>query len=335
VLFEKSALASITSVFIETLAKNYNLDLKPVLTDLGLDLRKITLPGARYPDEAYGDIWNAIIKLTGDDLVGLAIGSHVRPTTFHALGYAWMASSTLADALHRLERYDRIISAVDQFVIQDYENYTVLTLSCRDLEIPYIHEGVDAYFMAILKFCQWSTDSHTAPIEVRLQHPDHDRASDYVAAFGAPVIFDAEDNQLVFDKELLEKPLPGDNEELASLNDRVVERYLEALNPQLVANQVRALLVKLLSSGDSSQERIASQLARSTSSLQRQLSAEGSSFVEIRDETRKTLAMGYIREGELPISEVAFLLGFSDQSNFSRAFKRWAGVSPKQWRELQ
>jgi len=334
-LFEKSALASITSVFIEAMEKNYSFDLKPFLADLGLDLRKTALPGARYPDEAMGDIWNVMIDKTGDAAVGLVIGQHVRPTTFHALGYAWLASSTLADAFRRLERFDRIISTVDHIAIHEHDNYTALTVSGLDPAVPDIYQGVDAYFMAILKLCQWSTDRHTVPMEVRLQHPNHDRAGDYISAFGAPVYFGEKENQLIFSRELLQSPLPGENKELASINDRVVERYIATLDPQLVANQVRTLLIQLLPSGEATQKSVASRLARSTSSLQRQLQAEGASFNEIRDGTRMDLAKDYIRDGELSLSEIAFLIGFSDQSNFSRAFRRWTGVSPKEWRELR
>ena len=78
-----------------------------------------------------------------------------------------------------------------------------------------------------------------------------------------------------------------------------------------------------------------SRLAQSTSTLHRQLLAEGVTFAAIRDETRKTLTLDYLREGELSLNEIAFLVGYSDQSNFSRAFRRWTGYSAKEWRALQ
>jgi hypothetical protein len=110
-LFEKSTLASVVNVLIETMEKNYNFDLRPTLENLGLDLDKISVPGARYSDEVFDDIWAAILTKSGDDCVGLAIGRNIHPTTFHALGYAWFASRTLAGALRRLDRYDRLTYA--------------------------------------------------------------------------------------------------------------------------------------------------------------------------------------------------------------------------------
>jgi AraC-like DNA-binding protein len=315
--------------------KHYNFDLRPALVDLGLDLDKLSIPGARYPDAVFDGVWEAIHTKSGDDLVGLAIGRHIRPTSFHALGYAWLASSTLGGALRRLERYDRMVSTVDDFELHEYDNYSVLTLRTIVEDVREIAYGVDAYFMAIVTLCRWVTDSHAAPLEVRLVHSDFGRAGEYVEAFEAPVKFNEPENQLLFDRAMLDRPLPGDNTELASVNDRVAEHYLEMLDPKVVANQVRALLLKLLPSGDVTQQRVADRLHRSTSSLQRQLRAEGASFNEVRDDVRKSLAIDYIREGRLSLNEIAFLVGFSDQSNFSRAFRRWTGKAPKDWRDSE
>jgi AraC-like DNA-binding protein len=333
-LFEKSTLASVVTVFIEAMEKGYQFDLRPVLSDLGMDLEKVSVSGARYPDAIFDGVWDALQRKTGDDCVGLTIGQYIRPTTFHALGYAWLASSTLAGAFRRLERYDKIVSTVDNIEVHDYENYTVLTLRTI-VDVPEIPQAADAYFMGIVKLCQWVSDSHTVPLEVRFRHPDYGRAGDYVTAFGAPVKFGADANQLLFDRSVVEKPLPGENTQLASVNDQVAEHYLETLDPKIVASQVRSLLLKLLPSGDVTQQRVADRLNRSTSSLQRQLRAEGASFNEVRDDVRKSLAIDYIQEGRLSLNEIAFLVGFSDQSNFSRAFRRWTGKAPKDWRVTQ
>jgi hypothetical protein len=208
-LFEASTIASVVTVFVEAMEKNYNFDLRPSLEDLGLDLNKMSIAGARYPDAVFDGIWSAIVKKTGDDCVGLVIGQHVRPTTFHALGYAFLASSTLAGAFRRLVRYDRIVSTVDQIELHTHDSYSVLTVSTRDPEAGYIPQAVDAYFTAILKLCEWVADSQITPMEVRLKHPDHGRAGDYVSAFNAPVHFGADIDQLIFDNAVKNAPWPG------------------------------------------------------------------------------------------------------------------------------
>jgi AraC-like DNA-binding protein len=93
------------------------------------------------------------------------------------------------------------------------------------------------------------------------------------------------------------------------------------------------LLVKLLPAGRTDQETVASRLYRSTSTLQRQLNAEGTSYREVLESTRKVLAEQYLKEGGMSKAEIAFLVGFADQSNFSRAFKRWTGMSPGEYQD--
>jgi AraC-like DNA-binding protein len=193
---------------------------------------------------------------------------------------------------------------------------------------------IDAFTLAVLKLCRVASGNDFRAQQVSFRHPDHGRAGEFVEAFGAPVVFDADHDGLVLDRADLVLPLPGENAELAHANDQVAERYLAALEPQRVATAVRELLVDMLPSGDASQQAVANRLNRSLSTLQRQLQAEGMSFQKLRDETRQRLAEDYIRESQLSLAEVAYLLGFSDQSNFSRAFRRWTGYSPREFRSL-
>ena len=134
------------------------------------------------------------------------------------------------------------------------------------------------------------------------------RAGDYVAAFGAPVVFAAEQDCLIFDRDTIEQPVIGGNTELASISDRLAEDYLATLEPATVTRNVRKLLMQLLPSGAASQERVASRMNRSCSSLQRDLRAEGTSFRDVREETRRQLATGYVQHGDISLQEIVFLI---------------------------
>ncbi len=189
----------------------------------------------------------------------------------------------------------------------------------------------DALLASVVQLCRAATDSNFAPAAVALMSKDHGQVDEYVKFFNAPVTFGAERSTLFLDKELLDARLPGDNSELAKANDKVAEHYLESLDPRKVASEVRELLVTLLPSGHSNQELIAQRLNRSVSTLQRQLHGEGTNYQAIRDETRQVLAEEYVADHKLSLSQIAYMLGFSDQSNFSRAFKRWTGRSPREF----
>jgi len=317
---------------IEAMQKNYNFDVRPFIADLGIDLSRIEVPGARYPTTMMIDLADLLVEKTGDDCVGLTIGKHVRPTTFHALGYAWLASASLLGAFKRLERYDRIVSTADIVTIAPGDGTYSLIFETRDESIDFRPIGIDCYFMSLITMSRWIGEPDVAPLEVRLQHGANGRSGEYVAAFGAPVVFEAEHDCLIFSRETVERPVSGSNAELAHINDRVSEDYIATLEPASVTRNVQELLMQLLPSGDATQDRVAGRMNRSCSSLQRDLRAEGTSFRDVREKTRQQLATEYVQHGEVSLQEVAFLLGFSDQSNFSRAFRRWTGRSPKDWR---
>lgn len=329
---EPSTIASVAHLIAEVLRTHYNVDPAPLFAQAGLDAELLDQPGTRYPRSNMMELWRIAAETTGDPCIGLTIGLKVRTTSFHALGHAWLASHTLLGALQRLARYYRVIATLP-LVIDIRES-----ASHYELEVIYPNPkyqgppiALDSFMGSIIGLCRSATDSHFHPIKVFLDHDDNGRADEYIKAFGCPVEFQAGKNAFFFDKALLLSQLPGNNPEVAKATDKVVEHYLESLDPNRVTTEVRKLLIDLLPTGEASQQKIAGRLAKSVSTLQRQLKEEGTSFREIQDETRQRLAEDYVQDGEYSLSEIAYLLGFSDQSNFSRAFRRWNGASPSEY----
>jgi AraC-like DNA-binding protein len=167
---------------------------------------------------------------------------------------------------------------------------------------------------------------------VSFRHEDHGHSDRYVTFFRAPVQFSAPEDALYFELADVQRPVPAGNRELALENDRITERYLATLNREKLQDRVREILLRLLPSGKASRQAVAAELNRSVSTLQRQLKAEGASYREILEQTRQTLAQQLVREQRYSLSQIAYLLGFSDQANFSRAFRRWTGSTPKRFR---
>ena len=331
-LFEPTTLATIGKLVAETLHKNYLVDATALFREVGLEPSQTASANARYPWLKMQALLAASARQTGDPCIGLVIGNNVRPTSFHALGFSWLASPTLFESLNRLRRYYHVVTTVPvHYDLTESEGRYIFTADYTDPRYQPTTVAIDAGLMAILKLCRTATSAHFCPLSVSITHDDLDQPERYVEAFGAPVQFSAEVNAIYFDKASLEAPLPGDNLDLVTANDKVAEHYIETLEPQRVASDVKKLLLDLLPSGDVHQNTIAGRLNRSLSTLQRQLKYEGTNFQQIRDATRHTLAEDYIRDGKLSVSQIAYLLGFSDQSNFSRAFKRWTGSTPKRY----
>ena len=135
------------------------------------------------------------------------------------------------------------------------------------------------------------------------------------------------------DLETASQRLPTANPELAQKNDQICLEYISRFDRVDVQSQVYYRLLEDLSNGEPSMEAMAEKLNVSVRSLQRKLREQGSSYKQLVDDVRKDLAMQYIEQRHMPIGEISYLLGFSHVSNFSRAFKRWSGRSPGDWRE--
>ena len=333
-LFEPTTLTEAARLIAETLEKHYAVDPEPLFRSLELDVEQLAVAGARYPWETMQRLWKCAVDETGDPCFGLYVARRVRPTSFHALGFSWLVSHTLLGSLQRFRRYYQVITTAPVSIeIELHGNYYVFAGELGDPMLRAEDASQDAFLACVVQLCRAATENTFAPAAVGLQHEDFGQADEYIRFFNAPVTFGAERNTLSFEKESLETPLPGNNAELARANDKVAEHYLQSLDPRKVASNVRELLVTLLPSGKSNQELIAQRLHRSLSTLQRQLNREGTNYQQIRDETRKALATEYVHDHDLSLSQIAYMLGFSDQSNFSRAFKRWTGSSPRDYQD--
>jgi AraC-like DNA-binding protein len=140
------------------------------------------------------------------------------------------------------------------------------------------------------------------------------------------------DNRLSFDRALVEAPLLMANPELARLNDQTVIDYLARCDGESISMQVRSKIIELLPDGRPGQEAIAASMHLSLRSLQRKLQKEGTSFKALLNETQQQLAIQYVQESQRSIGEITYLLGYSEPGSFTRAFRRWTGKSPLQFR---
>ncbi len=332
-LFEPTTLAATARNIAETLESHYSIKPAPVFERAGLDIDALSVSGARYPSRSMQALWRAAVEATGDPCFGLFAGRRIRPTSFHALGFSWIASQSLLGSLRRLCRYHDVITTMPlRLKIELNGDGYDMTIEYPDPEHAPEIASIDAFVTSIVQLCRAATDSNFAPRSIAFKRADRGSIGTYVEVLGCPVTTGADRITLRFDRESMEKPLPGNNIELAKANDSVAEKYLESLDPRTVASEVRERLIALLPSGKTNQARIAECMHRSLSTLQRQLAQEGTSYQEIRDDTRRRLATEYVREAKLSLGQIAYMLGFSDQSNFSRAFKRWTGKPPREFR---
>jgi len=335
-LHQPTTLASITHLLATTLREDYGVDPAPLYLQAGVPLAPPESPQTRYPVADLRTLWQLAVDETGDPAIGLKTGRHAKPSHFYAFGYSWMASSTLLGAMQRLTRYTSLMSTASvETTLREVDDCFVLSSIFPEVSKAPPKEGIDCGMTALLALCDIVAEKKIRPVRIELScaatvHPDA-----YREALGAPIQFGADVGRFYFDKKTLLEHLPLAAPDVAHATDRIAEQYIETLDPHKVASQVRRLLIALLPSGKADQELVSSRMNRSMSTLQRQLQAEGLSYRDVLESTRRSLAEDYLRDRKHSLAQIAYLLGFSDQSNFSRAFKRWTFMSPRQYQDVQ
>lgn len=313
-------------------------DAAGVFRSVGLDPAKLLNPVARYPVADMQALWRSVRELTEDEAVGIEVGNRWNPTTFHALGFAWLASDTLGDALHRFSRYGAFLhDGVNYELVADGLQYRFSIrpdpqATCNNSSIA---PAQDAAIVALLKMLRMLLGDSYAPVCIDCPHPPNSAGIRLENLARCPVTYQGDAVSFVFDHLDVGRHLPTANSELSRINEEVMVRHLAEQQPDRLAPRVQLVIQQQLPSGNIKEELVASALHLSSRTLQRRLAEEGTSYQELLQSIRRRLAEEYIADNRLAISEVAYLLGFSEQANFTRAFKRWFGVAPSSYRQQE
>ena len=291
---EITTIGSVAALLAETLM-DCDVDPAPLFARAGIELSVTHDPDARIPTRRMLDLWALAIEATGNPCIGLHAARHFQPAMLHGLGFAWLASDTLLDALGRLVRYSRLINSIVRFRIQEQPDTTALVAVIPDVFPNYVPAGVDLGMAVFLHMCQITVGQKLLPSHVVLQRPEPPCSAEFTRTFGASIEYGAQDNRLCFDSESLSMPLKTANPELARINDQTVVDYLARFDQASIAMQVRSKIIEQLHDGIPKQESIADTLHISLRSLQRRLREEETSFKGLLEDTRQALARQYLR----------------------------------------
>ncbi len=308
------------------------LDCRALFAELGLDYAALQDPDARFAQDDMTRLWHRAVAVSGDPAVGLNMARQVRPAALNVVGYALMSSRNLKEGFARLVRYQRIIAEGADLDFQPCAQGYRLSLTIQGDRLPPAPQSAEGSLAGCLTFCRWLTGEALRPLEVCFQGPQPADLEPYRQLFQAPLRFGAPRYALLFREADVNTPLPTANEALAKLHDRFAGEYLSRFADSRVMHRARQILCRLLPQGEPRREAVAQALCLSERTLQRRLQEEGGSFQQLLDDTRRDLAEQYLAQPDLAPLEIAYLLGFADPSNFYRAFKRWFGVTPGEYR---
>lgn len=307
-------------------------DPAPLLHAFEIDDATLDDPDARVPMASVVGLLARAVETTGDPDLGLHLAERAEPGSFDVQFYAMISSPTLGDAFRRLSRYQRLIHETTRIELEvEGARAELRHVLPGGAGVP--RHSAEFLITAWVRVGRIVTGSDWAPTEVRFAHPAPQRTSEHSRFFRAPVRFSMGQNALVLPAPLLETPsVNADTSLLAVLDRYATERLEHAPRSSSVADRVRAALAESLDGGEIHAVRIAARLRTSVRSLHRALKAEGTSFGEILETLRKELAARRLADDRVSIGEIAFLLGFSELSAFHRAFKRWTGRTPAEFR---
>ena len=313
---------------------SYGHDSADLFAQAGLDHSRLKDPLARFSFQAVTRLWGLARDLIDDPCLGLRVASFWHPTSLHALGYSWLASKSLEEAFERTSRYIRIVNTGAKGALQfkkTADDYCLILDPSKMKPHP-LPVTVDASLAMLMIMCRAAYGEGLRPIRVSYQHPEPESTDCFKEFFQAPVSFSQPETAMWLEAEVVTAPLATANPELVRINDQIVTDYLAHLDRHDVTTQVRAKLIERLPSGQVTEEEIANSIHISQRSLQRRLKEQGLSFTQLLANTRSELGLQYVRDPQRSFNEIAFLLGFSEPGNFTRAFKRWHGKSPSEYR---
>ena len=309
------------------------IDPAPLLKKSGLSLQQIENRQTRISASHQVKFLTLAAEALKDDFLGISLALRFDLRELGLLYYVMASSATLGEALQRAARYSGIANEG-------------VTLTCREgeevvLKIGYVgisrHSDLhqmEAFATLIVRMCQQLSGRAMLPDSIRFMHHREKLPPPQKKALGSNVSFDAPEDELAFAKTIQSAPVRGAD---AYLNGMLVSYCEEALSRRAtirsaVRVDVENAIVPLLPHGQSNMREICRSLGMSNRTLSRRLEAEGLTFAKVLDNLRHDLAVRYLRDRDLSVSTIAWLLGYQEVSSFTHAFKRWTGKTPKQVR---
>ena len=303
-----------------------------LLSEAGLTRALLEDPDARLPGPTVLALWAALRERTGDPVLQLAAPASLPFGAYRVIDYLVGASATVGDGIDRFARFFRLIADGVALSIEENEDEQRLCLARADGgPVPPLY--VDYVFAALVGRIRMRIRPELAVRRVDLRQPEPLAAAAHGHVFRAPIRFGADADRLCFSREEWSAPMGTADAALAGLLEDHARILAERLLPGASGfpAEVQKTIASTLPEGVSA-EAVARALHMSARTLQRKLVATGTTFREVADAVRRRLAEEYLSDPHVATAEVAFLLGFSDQSSFTRAFRRWTGEAPGRWR---
>ena len=310
---------------------NLGVDADEVLRRSGLDPAELYQANLRTKFSGQPRFWKAAVELSGDPCIGLHLGEEMPVYKGQILEYLFLSSQTFGDGLRRVLNYQRLIS--DALHGQVTETPSPCLTSYFSEHQHATSHLAEAMVLGLIKGFQAVTDGIFKPEKIVFNHPPNTDIAEYQRIFQCPVEFNAKSFQLFFPASMLSYRSLYAEPELLNLHIQAADQHLAVLQQQDLITEVRSQLGALLESGETTLANVANRLGVTPRHLRHQLDLAGTSFQRLLNDYRNRLARRLLSQTDEGISEIVYLTGFSEPSTFYRAFRRWEGTTPIEYRQ--
>ena len=303
-----------------------------LLESVGLTRQSLDDPDARIPGPAVLAVWNALRERTADPALQLRAPTSLPFGAYRIIDYLVGASATVGVGVGHFAGYFRLIAdAIRLTIEEDEEGHSLRLEEDGGGRVPAVY--VDYVFAALVSRIRMRIRPTLQVHRVELRQRKPAATAPYFETFRAPVRFGAAADRLCFSAAEWNAPMQSADEPLAVLLEEHARILARRCAP--VVSDFRSEVERAMASAPpehASAEHVARALHVSVRTLQRKLVMAGTTFREVADSVRGQLAQEHLADPRTSITEVAYLLGFSDETSFTRAFRRWTGESPGRWR---
>jgi AraC-like DNA-binding protein len=310
------------------------VDAKAVLASVGVDADGAWDPKHMLDEDDYYGMIELVAEQMDVTPLPLIVGEAMRPDEYGALGLAWKAAPNLLGSFRRVERYWRLWTSVTQYELEETSRGMLYVQHREGFRRLGMRISIEATLASSVSLSRQVSPRPFSPIEVTFQHPAPKTIDHHEAFFGCPVHFGADKDAMLLSYQSLSEPNVLGDEGITLFLVSHLDQELAQIHetPRLQA-QTKGEIARALSEGLPKMADIARRLGLSARSFHRRLAEQGLSFQALTEETRREIAIGMLQEERYALSEIAFLTGYSEQSAFNRAFKRWMGVTPAMYRK--
>jgi AraC-like DNA-binding protein len=302
---------------------------RDLFREAGIDATLLDDPGAMVPLQPIADVYERAAVRTRDGAFGLHVGESSRLVVKDVIDYAVMSRPSIASAFDALGPLVRALYPEAEIKLVARDTTAGFSYRMAPQEARAQRQRCEALLTTVTKIAERATGRADAPLSVAFQHEEPRDTSEHRRIFRAPVSFGCPSCEIVFKADILHAPVASADPNLSEVLDRHVRELLARLPTSLrFADRVRKALTDAFRSGPPTLAGLARRLGVSERTLQRRLREEGTTLQVLTDDVRHELSLEYLRDATLSVSEVGQRVGYSSLAAFSRAFRRWRGVSP-------